>query len=118
MLTNSCNEKPNSPSLKATTNTENSEQEENDTKKIWWSKQEISDLYLRIHKIIQETQLLENTMCTASRIFLIKESDTLCEKHRSREKSVCVTLGVRQTLNSNPSSDLIAGPQARESKHT
>ena len=44
MLNNSCNEKPNSltnpnqdepnsPSLKATTNTENSEQEENDTKK-------------------------------------------------------------------------------------
>ena len=47
----------------------------------------------------------------------MKESDALCEKHRSHEKSVCVTLGVRQTQDSNPSSDLIVGPPARESKH-
>ena len=56
-------------------------------------------------------------MCTASRRFLIKESDTLCEKHRSHEKSVCVTLGVRQTQDSNPSSDIKAGPPTRKSEH-
>ena len=56
-------------------------------------------------------------MCTASRKFLIKESDALCEKHRSHDKSVCVTLGIRQTLDSNPSSDIKAGPPTRESKH-
>ena len=74
-------------------------------------------MYLETHKIIQEAQLLENTMYIASRKFLIKESDALCEKHRSHDKSVCVTLGVRQTQDSNPSSDLIAGPLTRESKH-
>ena len=47
----------------------------------------------------------------------MKESDALCEKHRSHEKSMCVTLGVQQTLDSNPSSDLIVGPPARKSKH-
>ena len=47
----------------------------------------------------------------------MKESDALCKKHRSHEKSVCVTLGVRQTLDSNPSSDMKAGPPTRESKH-
>ena len=56
-------------------------------------------------------------MCTASRRFLIKESYSLCEKHSSHDKSVCVTLGVRQTLVSNPSSDQIAEPPSRESKH-
>ena len=79
-------------------------------------------MYLKTHKIIQETQLLENTitwntMCTASRRFLIKESDALCEKYRSHDKSVCVTLGVQQTQDSNPSSDMKAGPLIRESEH-
>ena len=57
-------------------------------------------------------------MCTTSRRFLIKESDASCEKHRSHEKSVCVTLRVRQTQDSNPSSEIKAGPPTRESIHT
>ena len=56
-------------------------------------------------------------MCTVCRKFLLKESDALCEKHRSHEKSVCVTLGVQQTQDSNHSSDMKAGPLTRESKH-
>ena len=47
----------------------------------------------------------------------MKESDALCEKHRSHDKSVCVTLGVRQTQDSKPSSDMKAGPPTRESKY-
>ena len=74
-------------------------------------------MYLKTHKIIQEAQLLENTRCTACRRFLIKGSDALCEKHRSHDKSVCVTLGVWQTQDSNSSSDMKAGPSTRESKH-
>ena len=54
-------------------------------------------------------------MCTASRRFLIKETDAVCEKHRSHDKSVCVTLRVRQTQDLNPSNDLKAGPPARDS---
>ena len=61
---------------------------------IWWSKQGISDLDLKTHKIIQEAQLLVNTMCAVCRKFLMKESDALCEKHRTHDKSVCVTFVV------------------------
>ena len=73
-------------------------------------------MYLQTHKIIQETQLHENTIFTTSRRILIKESDALCEKYRSHDKSVCETFRVRQTQDSNPSSDMKAGPPTRESK--
>ena len=47
----------------------------------------------------------------------MKESDALCEKHRSHDKKcVCGSWSSTNT-RFNPSSDMKVGPPTRESKH-